>query len=250
VKPTFKLTHQESVAAKARKTLYQAQWRNRNRLRDRELRWRSKGLPAPSRPCPQTCEACGSPPLGKDKTLCLDHCHDTGAFRGWLCSRCNKGVGMCGDTLDGLLLRVAYLERAKVVGASTSLLVAAPKLRGRQKPNSRPSATSALRTSDVLPSTHRSPVRAVVTTAGAREESRAVVARTAQQLGQALRTRRAKLKLSQAAVGTKVGIKQDTVSALEIRTISTTIETLFKALSGLGLELVLQEKAGPSVQEW
>jgi HTH-type transcriptional regulator/antitoxin HipB len=77
-------------------------------------------------------------------------------------------------------------------------------------------------------------------------------ARTPQQLGQALRSRRAKLKLSQTEVGSKVGIKQDTVSMLEISTSSSTVETLFKALSALGLELVVREKARSVVspQEW
>ncbi len=77
-------------------------------------------------------------------------------------------------------------------------------------------------------------------------------ARTPQQLGQALRSRRTRLKLSQTDVGSKVGIKQDTVSTLEIHTSSSTVETLFKALSALGLELVVREKsrAAPSAQEW
>jgi HTH-type transcriptional regulator/antitoxin HipB len=78
------------------------------------------------------------------------------------------------------------------------------------------------------------------------------ITRTPQQLGQALRARRAKLKLSQTEVGSKVGIKQDTVSVLEIRTPSSTIDTLFKALSALGLELVVREKSRTArpAQEW
>jgi HTH-type transcriptional regulator/antitoxin HipB len=79
------------------------------------------------------------------------------------------------------------------------------------------------------------------------------VARTPRQLGQALKARRAKLKLSQTDVGAKVGIKQDTVSVLEIRTTSSSVESLYKALSALGLELVLREKSAPtaaSPQEW
>jgi HTH-type transcriptional regulator/antitoxin HipB len=78
------------------------------------------------------------------------------------------------------------------------------------------------------------------------------ITRTPQQLGQALRARRAKLKLSQTEVGSKVGIKQDTVSVLEIHTPSSTIDTLFKALSALGLELVVREKSrtAHSAQEW
>ncbi len=78
------------------------------------------------------------------------------------------------------------------------------------------------------------------------------IARTPKQLGQALRSRRSKLKLSQTEVGRKSGIKQDTVSTLEIHTPSTTVETLYKVLSVLGLELVVREKASTSRtdQEW
>ena len=78
------------------------------------------------------------------------------------------------------------------------------------------------------------------------------IARTPQQLGHALRSRRTKLKLSQAEVGGKSGIKQDTVSTLEIHTPSTTVETLYKVLSVLGLELVVREKASATRtdQEW
>ena len=77
-------------------------------------------------------------------------------------------------------------------------------------------------------------------------------ARTPQQLGQALRSRRATLKLSQTDVGSKAGIKQDTVSTLEIHTPSSTVETLYKALSVLGLELIVREKAQGthSAGEW
>jgi HTH-type transcriptional regulator / antitoxin HipB len=74
--------------------------------------------------------------------------------------------------------------------------------------------------------------------------------RTPQQLGQALKARRTSMKLSQTTVGNKVGIKQDTVSVLEIHTPSSTIETLFKALSALDLELVIREKGRTSAQEW
>lgn len=78
------------------------------------------------------------------------------------------------------------------------------------------------------------------------------IVRTPQQLGQALRSRRAKLKLSQTEVGGKSGVKQDTVSTLEIHTPSTTVDTLYKVLSALGLELVVREKvpAARTGPEW
>lgn len=97
---------------------------NRGRLRERNKRWRaankeralllnrrSTGLPEPDRPAPATCECCGGPP-GR-KALSLDHCHSTGRFRGWLCSRCNTGIGALGDSESGLLAALNYLRRTK-----------------------------------------------------------------------------------------------------------------------------------------
>jgi hypothetical protein len=42
--------------------------------------------------------------------LHLDHDHETGAFRGWLCLKCNMGIGQLGDTHEGLQAALAYLD--------------------------------------------------------------------------------------------------------------------------------------------
>jgi len=49
----------------------------------------------------------------KNKKLELDHLHGTTIFRGWLCRNCNTGVGLLGDTLEGLLQAAVYLEKDK-----------------------------------------------------------------------------------------------------------------------------------------
>lgn len=74
--------------------------------------WRKKnGIQEPTRPAPIVCECCGRAP-GK-KALSLDHCHETGVFRGWLCGKCNTGIGSLGDTLDAIDRARDYLLRAK-----------------------------------------------------------------------------------------------------------------------------------------
>ncbi|MFI5091765.1 MAG: endonuclease domain-containing protein [Terriglobales bacterium] len=64
----------------------------------------------PTRSEPRLCECCGRLP-GK-RSLALDHDHVTGAFRGWLCGKCNAGIGLLGDTLDGILAAVQYIQFA------------------------------------------------------------------------------------------------------------------------------------------
>lgn len=80
------------------------------RLRARALKYARAKLPVPPYPAPPCCEKCRKP---FTKTPRLDHDHVTGAFRGWLCDTCNRGLGMLGDTLEGLLEAVAYLRGEK-----------------------------------------------------------------------------------------------------------------------------------------
>ena len=72
------------------------------------LRERS-GHPTPTRLAPALCECCNS---GNGlKRLALDHDHVTGQFRGWLCDNCNMGIGQLGDTKEGLLMALHYMEK-------------------------------------------------------------------------------------------------------------------------------------------
>lgn len=80
------------------------------------------------------------------------------------------------------------------------------------------------------------------------------VARTPQQLGSLLKSHRNQRALTQQAAGTKVGLKQSTVSTMEANAARTTVESLYKLLSALDLELVIREKQGPkprsTKREW
>lgn len=61
---------------------------------------------AKEKPIPEVCECCG-----KEKKLVLDHCHETGQFRGWLCHQCNMAIGNLGDNISGLMNAVLYLDK-------------------------------------------------------------------------------------------------------------------------------------------
>ena len=69
----------------------------------------SRRLPMETRPCPQLCEWAGC----VRAATTLDHCHDTGAFRGWLCREHNVGLGKIGDNAAALRAGLDYLARAE-----------------------------------------------------------------------------------------------------------------------------------------
>lgn len=55
------------------------------------------------------CEVCGK--AEGDRPLCMDHCHETGKLRGLLCSNCNVGIGMLGDSCAGVESALLYLRQ-------------------------------------------------------------------------------------------------------------------------------------------
>jgi HTH-type transcriptional regulator/antitoxin HipB len=75
---------------------------------------------------------------------------------------------------------------------------------------------------------------------------------TSKQLSTYLKDIRVTQKLSQGKVARKVGLRQDTVSSFERRPDSTKLETFFKLLSALNLELDIKPRnsASASDQVW
>ena len=57
-------------------------------------------------PQPEVCDCCKQPAT----KYMLDHDHETGEFRGWLCRSCNTGIGALGDNLSGLMNAVNYIN--------------------------------------------------------------------------------------------------------------------------------------------
>jgi hypothetical protein len=97
---------------KERMRKYRARWAKEKRAKDPTLLMtirKRRGLPEPTRATPSACECCGVP---ASKALDLDHCHISGVFRGWLCNRCNRGLGFFNDSIEGLMNAVRYLQRA------------------------------------------------------------------------------------------------------------------------------------------
>jgi len=65
---------------------------------------------------------------------------------------------------------------------------------------------------------------------------------TLNQLSHTLRSTRKAMELSQFEAGKSVGLLPKTISALENHPDSVSIDSLFKLLSALGLELIVESK--------
>lgn len=57
------------------------------------------------------CHVCQVPEMECRTHLHMDHCHDTGAFRGWLCEHCNKAAGHLMESAEIAMSLALYIER-------------------------------------------------------------------------------------------------------------------------------------------
>lgn len=86
---------QRSADPEAARRRYEA-WYQRKKARE---------LAMAGRPKPEACEICGS----SEFPIVWDHCHVSGTFRGWICDRCNKVLGLVSDSPQILSQLQSYL---------------------------------------------------------------------------------------------------------------------------------------------
>ena len=61
------------------------------------------------------CHVCGVPEIECRIRLHMDHCHETGKFRGWLCASCNKAAGLLRESSEVILNLAFYIEHARIL---------------------------------------------------------------------------------------------------------------------------------------
>ena len=72
------------------------------------------------------------------------------------------------------------------------------------------------------------------------------LARSPNQVGEAVRRRRRTLGLTQATLGERTSLRQATISAIESGEAATQLRTLFDILAALDLELVIRPRSKTS----
>lgn len=96
-----------------------AEWRKDNYEAYAKLnrfhRWKNAGIdPAEAESYFQShngeCDLCGLRET-VNRSLAVDHCHDTGKIRGMLCQRCNRGLGFLRDDPELLAKAIIYLQK-------------------------------------------------------------------------------------------------------------------------------------------
>ena len=59
------------------------------------------------------CAICGVDEVDLERSLCVDHDHNTNVIRDLLCHACNSGIGMFKENKDYLKKAIAYLNKHK-----------------------------------------------------------------------------------------------------------------------------------------
>ncbi len=78
---------------------------NRKRIAAFKARHETALAEIAGRPRPNVCDLCE----GRSKIV-FDHCHVSGEFRGWICDRCNKVLGLVKDSVILLRGMADYVE--------------------------------------------------------------------------------------------------------------------------------------------
>ena len=81
--------------------------KEKERLRRYNERQAKKRIDEAGREKPELCEICGL----NEFRIVFDHCHAKGFFRGWICDRCNRVLGIVKDSKELLIKLKDYLEK-------------------------------------------------------------------------------------------------------------------------------------------
>jgi hypothetical protein len=108
----YRTSHADLIRERDREAHARMRRVNPEAEKARTARWNAKQeaikTAIAGRARPAVCDVCGE----FNRQIVFDHCHATGGFRGWLCDRCNKVLGIVRDSPELLLALRDYLKGA------------------------------------------------------------------------------------------------------------------------------------------
>jgi hypothetical protein len=115
--PDSRLWKDRNLVA-ARKYRQTPQYKEAQRIRNLRFKEKQRAEQAAiaGRPKPELCEICQT----NEFRVVFDHCHKHGHFRGWICDRCNRTLGLVRDNREILLAMARYLKDRKNGSANSS----------------------------------------------------------------------------------------------------------------------------------
>jgi hypothetical protein len=84
--------------------------KEKSRLKRFSLKREQKRIEEAGRNKPDLCEICST----NEFKIVFDHCHNSNRFRGWICDRCNRVLGIVKDNSKLLNDLALYLEKFNV----------------------------------------------------------------------------------------------------------------------------------------
>ncbi len=115
--PQYQIENREGFkrAKQKYRAKYSKELKPKEATQARERRFNRQAQIA-GRPRPDLCEVCGEMHF----RIVFDHCHVSGVFRGWLCDRCNRTLGMVKDSTDLLHNLAQYVENSRQTQVNTA----------------------------------------------------------------------------------------------------------------------------------
>ena len=105
---------------KEKRTNTTKEYRDKNKDKIKEYAWKRAGINITQKEYEgllveqnYSCAICDKHQSVLNKTLAVDHDHETGEIRGLLCWECNTALGKLGDSIPGILKVLEYLQKGE-----------------------------------------------------------------------------------------------------------------------------------------
>ena len=107
----YKASRKNTIKNKDRDRIYHRHWKRKKKIGPHYDALKADKLYIVQK---GKCAICGVKESDLNRSLRLDHDHQTGKIRGFLCDRCNVVLGLCQDNVEIFTFMICYLKEHTV----------------------------------------------------------------------------------------------------------------------------------------